>query len=561
MKEYQSMLQAVNKVVKEDHRMYFLDLSDPVQFLCVAEQFGGQEHIMREYPHFWKLLERTREYHACHGVSREVRKQGNLEELLYVYDMHVARNGKLFGGGTVTLPQQAIQLAVTATLYQNGVCVGHNAAFAFHDTRLDVRCQAENEWQEGEAKTVLHLAMQRPDEDILTAAIVTCTDYELRKDPIQSVDVIHPSTSWNFWPPEPVNGTSGASVNGPVEYVNVCYARSPEHGERCNYYYSQGLSGGEQEVYLDVRGDVLFKAEGGTRKQFDKAGEAMLMVDTPYGAALAKLPGNLDNYIYGIQDGFHFEFPTDWGTVIPGGVLADRAMCFLHCYIQYYIKGDREVKTLHIGSKITPEEENGHWTKIPDIKLNWGCVAKDTKILMADGTERPISEISRGEYIQGGKSGAPVCVKDIISGHETVLWCIQSENGEKLYASDEHPFVTGSGDKRAIELMETDNVLMRDGSYSNMKYRYDWYYGDTVYNLILEKEHYFVANGYVIGDQEVQGDVMRKTMERECSVPKEVKQEIEKMRVQLGKQGQLQDCANKTDESGVCLPQPNSLSK
>ena len=74
MKEYQSMLQAVNKVVKEDHRMYFLDLSDPVQFLCVAEQFGGQEHIKREYPHFWELLERTREYHACYGVSGEIWK-------------------------------------------------------------------------------------------------------------------------------------------------------------------------------------------------------------------------------------------------------------------------------------------------------------------------------------------------------------------------------------------------------------------------------------------------------------------------------------------------------
>lgn len=122
----------------------------------------------------------------------------------------------------------------------------------------------------------------------------------------------------------------------------------------------------------------------------------------------------------------------------------------------------------------------------------------------------------------------------MITGYESLLWCVQSERGEKLYASDEHPFVTESGDKRAIELYEIDKVLMQDGSYSNMKYRYDRYYGDTVYNLMLEDGHYFVANGYVIGDQEIQGEVMRKTMEKQCCVPQAVRQEIEKMREQLG---------------------------
>lgn len=537
MKGYNSMLQTVREIAKEDNRMYFLDLANPLHFACVAEQFGGQEHIMREYPLFWKLMDHTRRRCQEGGVLMGARKMGDLQEMLYPCDMHITRDGKVFGAGRISLTQKASQLAVTATLYQGDEYIGHNSAVAFSESSLKVECTSDSAWKGGEATLVLHFAMQRSDEDVLTAAVVTCTDRELNQDLIQSVKVIHPSTSNNFFPPKPVTKEQKPLGKMAEEYVNVCYDRSPEGNEKCHYYYPYGLSNGKQEIYLDVRADVTLKKQGGQRLAFDRADQAVLFIDTENcGIAMAAPLSDIGKYICKTDDGFHLEFPTDWKAVIPGGILAARKMSSLSCTIQYYVKGDSQARKLLITSDAAEEEENQHWTRVPRIKLNWGCVSKDTEVLMADGSVRKISMIKRGDLVYGGKTGAPVQVKDVISGHESVLWCVQSEAGKEIYVSDDHPFVTQNGDKRAEELVETDSVRMSDGNFSMMKHRFEEYYGDTVYNLMLEEDdHYFVANGYVIGDQEIQGNVMRQSLEQECKVPEEVKQEIQKMQRQLMK--------------------------
>lgn len=532
MRSYQYLRRVSQSLATEYNQMYFLDLSNPEHFNCVVEQFGGQEHIKREYPHFWELMQKTRQYHTANGAPDGVRKEGDREEFLYVSDMHVNNENRLVGVGRVTLPEKATQLSIMATIYQGEECVGHNGAFGFDDTRLMVECVGESPYQDGPAEVVLHLAMQRSNEDILTAAVVVCRDSGLANDPIQRVDISHPTTKNDWYPPTPITGKQNVGISPAEQFVNVCYARSPAQGEICHYYYPYGLKNGEQEIYLDVRGSVVFKSAtpSVTLERIDRA---VLSIDTPYGGAMAKTITDLSKYVFSTSTGFQFEFPTDWGTVIPGGILADRAPCYLYCRIEYHVKGDEETKALWLSS--TSPSIQPHWTKVPNIKLNWGCVAKDTQILMADGTQRAISQIKVGDMVLGGTTGVPVRVTGVINGVDADIWCVETFGGNKIYASDEHPFCTAQGDKRTVDLMEADQVRMQDGSYVAILYRYEQYYGDTVFNLELEQDHYFIANGFVIGDQSVQGTVMRRTMDSHCAVPPEVQQEIEKMRRQLGK--------------------------
>lgn len=535
MKHFESLRRVSESAAVTPNRMFFLDLSNPEHFDCVVEQFGGQQHVMQEYPHFWELLERTRNRHASNGVSAAPYKVEDLEEYVYVSDMHVSKDGVLMGTGRVTLPQNAVQMALTATLYQGDECVGHSVKYDAAVSRMKVDCKGDRKWQNGEAKLVIHFTMQRANEDILTAGVVVCTDHELMADPIQKVEIIHPSTKYYWYTPKPVKGEKlkTVGVTPQEQYVNVCYARMPDSGEQCNYYYAHGLVNGQQEIYLDLQGNVFFKTKEGSPLEFDGVVSVRRSIDTSNGAAQGATPADWSKYIYAIDGGFHFEFPTDWGAKIPGGILAAREMCMLNCEIKYRIKGESDIK-LFVMDSHAPFEE-AHWTKVPLIKLNWGCVGRDTNVLMADYTLRPIDQIKVGDQILGGTTKMPVRVTSVITGQEADLWCVQSAAGEKIHVTDDHPFVTKEGNKRAIELMEKDSVLMQDGSYSDMEYRYEEYYGDTVFNLELETDHFFVANGYVIGDQQIQGEVMRNTMNSSCIVPPEVQQEIEKMRAQLGK--------------------------
>lgn len=538
MNKYAESLKLAKLKNLENNRMYFLDLSDPSEFECLAEQFGGQEHIKMEYPIFWEKMQLTRELHRKNGVNRTSLKKGDLEELLYVYDMHVTDKGMLGGAGAATLFDSAEQICVSVSLYQRDQCIGHNANFAFASRRASVKCASDEKWEKGPCKTIAHLAWQRPNDDFLTAAMVIYEETELYADPIASVEVEHPSVSNHRTPPTPIDSRQIAYQEPGKKYVNICYARTPASGEQCHYYYQQGLKDGKQEIYLDVRGDVILKGKGGeTREIFESVKNVSLYLDTPYGGALAKKIANLSSHVYATENGFHFAFPTDWGVVIPGGVLAAREICYLNCCIEYYVKNDEEPKRLNIGSRVSStQEENEHWTKIPDIKLNWGCVAKDTQILMADHLTRRISDIRPGDRITGGKTGRSVTVLDVIYGNESLLWCVKGIGGENIYISSEHPVVTKDGDKMAVDLMETDSIQEKSGAFTPVEFRYDKYYGDIVYNLSLEDDHYFIANGYIIGDQEVQGSVMRQSMEKESIVPENIVQEVEKMKSQLHKE-------------------------
>lgn len=101
--------------------------------------------------------------------------------------------------------------------------------------------------------------------------------------------MLHPSANWNFWPPEPVKDMKGIYGDTP-ENMWTYVTRGPPKQERDAITTTgREFQGGEQEIYLDVRGDVLFKQQGSARGQFDRAVGVMLMVDTPYGAVLANM--------------------------------------------------------------------------------------------------------------------------------------------------------------------------------------------------------------------------------------------------------------------------------
>jgi hypothetical protein len=154
-------------------------------------------------------------------------------------------------------------------------------------------------------------------------------------------------------------------------------------------------------------------------------------------------------------------------------------------------------------TSVSPEHtgDQGSTAYIERIKLQWGCMAKDSLIKMADGSEKAICEILIGDKVTtdlGEKE-----VRNIISGQEASLICLAAGGGYRVRLTDTHPVVTKRGNIRAIDLTAADEIKTIAG-YERIVELYPDNYNDKVYNLEFDTPAVFVAGGIYTGDYTLQ---------------------------------------------------------
>lgn len=129
-----------------------------------------------------------------------------------------------------------------------------------------------------------------------------------------------------------------------------------------------------------------------------------------------------------------------------------------------------------------------------------GCLAGDTKILMADGSEKRISRICIGEVVQGYDKKFSKVV-NIYIGTEEELLVITTSSGKSLWLTGEHPILRKNKTwERAMFLKEHDPIQTIDSIDEVVSIYWEYYCG-TVYNLELDSfDGSLCANGIVVGD-------------------------------------------------------------
>ena len=101
---------------------------------------------------------------------------------------------------------------------------------------------------------------------------------------------------------------------------------------------------------------------------------------------------------------------------------------------------------------------------------NYACVAKGTKIAMADGSERLVETIESGDEIANVNSGTSTVGVKINSGAKPI-YEIVLESGRILRCSADHKVLTDDGFRNADTLSEGDTCFV-----------------DTRYGQVLERE-------------------------------------------------------------------------
>ena len=147
-----------------------------------------------------------------------------------------------------------------------------------------------------------------------------------------------------------------------------------------------------------------------------------------------------------------------------------------------------------------------------------GCFVPETKILMANGLEKAISEVRAGDKVWNPALKKALTVEEVVKGPEKDELYVLGFSGKLVTVTKKHPFVTKSGAKQARDLTLNDEVQDSKGEFHKLevlrKKAADK--NQEVWNLVISADkseadaHLIVADGVAAGDLKLQRDLAKK---------------------------------------------------
>lgn len=194
----------------------------------------------------------------------------------------------------------------------------------------------------------------------------------------------------------------------------------------------------------------------------------------------------------------HWTFPENWKNELDLKDLSAHSIFDFYACLALKVKvGSIELPiSIYMGSNI--EEDSTH-CKVKKIFLQWGCLGKDTHIMMADSSYKVISEIKIGDLVNTGYRYARVT--NIYTGNEAEIINMVTESGKQILMTDGHPVMTERGWVRAGNLHAADKVIIAEDQSETLQSLFIANYDDKTYNLELDSmDHQLIAEGIVVGD-------------------------------------------------------------
>lgn len=217
----------------------------------------------------------------------------------------------------------------------------------------------------------------------------------------------------------------------------------------------------------------------------------------------------------GKNSGMIVTLDDDWQAELPFKDLEGAVSAKLDIYGQFNVLVNIDGLGTHSISISFKSDGPGFDTmniNVPKIYMQWGCLGKDSRIVMADGTEKRVSELSVGEYVLNWK-GEPCQVRDIITGDEKEIYQIHTRSGKEIKLTSTHSIcIQQDGERKWIcvcDLREGQKVVMEQGE-EEVSYINIIPYQDKVYNLVFDEETPIYGNGFLIGDYAMQQQIRPK---------------------------------------------------
>lgn len=296
----------------------------------------------------------------------------------------------------------------------------------------------------------------------------------------------------------------------------VLYGREPVSPEIEDYKYPENKKKDNKvKAMLPVKGSVRLNSQY-TIQEILLTGEHAPKLNMILSSGQAP-PTYKKDFSKAIQildeQNISYEFETDWGDEID--VSRFNASTIVDVHMDFTIRAKYFGMDVYITIVVTSlddtslaEEISSPATQIIEqVSIRWGCLGKDTRIQMADGSQRCISDIRIGDQVST-PNGLDT-VHNIFTGEEEYMVYIKTYNGKILLTTGSHPIFTKRGIVTADKLNGGDVLIIQDGEDSIAEL-FEYPYHNRVYSLELTSQNQFYAEGILVGDFKLQNTATQK---------------------------------------------------
>ncbi|MCX6131385.1 MAG: Hint domain-containing protein, partial [Proteobacteria bacterium] len=202
-----------------------------------------------------------------------------------------------------------------------------------------------------------------------------------------------------------------------------------------------------------------------------------------------------------------------------------------HILSYYGAQNLSELSDQQIGSAMgnsAPIAESSEWVAydIRDCKPRFvvarsdcGCFRESTKIQLADGSQKPIEQLSEHDLIYNPMNQKSYAIRQMIQGPENKPLYLIKIGQRQIEVTEEHPFPSKRGLLPAASLKAGDQVADGQDGYETIESIELRQYEKSpiVWNIELEAgadaiEHYVLADGVVTGDLFLQKSLKNKNV-------------------------------------------------
>ncbi|MDR2538985.1 MAG: hypothetical protein LBC43_05075, partial [Bifidobacteriaceae bacterium] len=294
--------------------------------------------------------------------------------------------------------------------------------------------------------------------------------------------------------------------NPPDSPIVVCYGRIPGNPEPVDYEYNAEFVGSTQKLLLDV-GANIYLSDGKTFDSIDPQSFSLTMIAEGQGGARYHVDDfeKLQQRFGKTDQGFDFQLDNDWGDIVPTRRLQARDLAYLTFYTDFYYT-DSTTDSITISSN-TNMQTSKNEVQISPLLLLWGCLAKGSQILMADGSNQAIEDVRIGDTVQTDFQHHLAKVTNTWTNSSESEQVVEIKAGDSLLqlTPDHLVVIAEIGLVPAGQIQIGQHILNSAGAQILVdQIRVDNI--SKVYNLDLEPfeetvlDHAFFANDILVGD-------------------------------------------------------------
>lgn len=494
MDRYQDLLKKLGQSVpKGAFACLELDLTKTEDAECVAAQFGGVDRMAERYPSLHALFKRTVEGGAGKGGTGNNGFQDRAKVLDLGYD---AASKAPYAMGTMTLTQPAQRLYLTLDIFADGSRIAHHARFFSGCVSGEIEIQAKpmEPLPDGKLYTAyLHATWEPGKSGRLRSQVASHEITAGARDLVKSFTVTHPRHI----------------VSPPDGAITVSYARND--GERdYSFPETRDEKTRNEKVMLNMEGrvdlldgfHVYDVSDGGAALTCKGFGEIFYNGSLKYGPTAGQ-DGAVFFPVNG-GTGIGWKLDTSWQSEIQDSVRFGNRLHDLDFSFSFRCNEDmtlHEVLLTSVGSQLVLSQP--HVEQISQIHLYWGCLAKGTRVTLADGTEKNIEDLQPGDALSS-PGGGSVKVKTLVKGTEETIYRVHLSNGMEVRATGTHPLGCPKGFIAPVDLNSSSKLTTRKG-VCDVLYCYPETWKGPVYGVELESGDSFYADGVVSGTNQVMG--------------------------------------------------------